>query len=416
MTKVKKLLIILPDGFPNPWPAVVDLFGRYLPTYGVMSDLVTVRSEFSVGNETWPAGRLFLAPQSHNIILGHVLEFQNELRALWKMKRGEYQGIQVRDKAIMAVFAILQARRLGIPFFYWMSYPVHSSVARMAMSRGTGIGMIRRIYLLVRGIIGGFILKLVVPHASQVFVLSEKMAELVLSWGVPAERITVFPVGIDPENFPDTPVTPAWDADLENKRIIGYVGACDRLRNIDFLLDIVTELRVTIPNVLLLIIGDAREEADRQWLRDQIEKRNLAGAVFITGWIPRREVRSWLCLAEVALAYVARGPLFDVSSPIKILEYMAEGKAIVANDNPDQVNLLNESGAGLCCATETKAYANGIQTLLEDTILACEMAQRGRPYVMRVRSYPKMAGRLSTTYHQLMASPRSDQSAPRLVD
>jgi hypothetical protein len=36
------------------------------------------------------------------------------------------------------------------------------------------------------------------------------------------------------------------------------------------------------------------------------------------------------------------------ASPTKLVEYMALGKAVVANDHPDQRMVLEQSGAGIC--------------------------------------------------------------------
>ena len=79
-----------------------------------------------------------------------------------------------------------------------------------------------------------------------------------------------------------------------------------------------------------------------------------------TDFLPREAAWQRLAEADVCVSPIRPSPTFDVSSPTKILEYMALGKPSVANDQPDQQRVLEESWAGIAVAWAQKAFAEGV--------------------------------------------------------
>ncbi len=67
------------------------------------------------------------------------------------------------------------------------------------------------------------------------------------------------------------------------------------------------------------------------------------------------------------------------------------GKAVVANDHPEQRLMIEQSGGGYCVPYQEKAFAAAIIRLLEAPDTARVMGQRGRQYVLENRSYVKIA-------------------------
>ena len=102
--------------------------------------------------------------------------------------------------------------------------------------------------------------------------------------------------------------------------------------------------------------------------------------------------------AEVGLSPIPRGPLFDVSSPTKLVEYLALGIPSVANDIPDQAQVIDESGAGLCVPMQAPDFAEATLRLLGDPALAARLGQRGPDWVRANRSYDILARRVAQAY------------------
>jgi glycosyltransferase involved in cell wall biosynthesis len=172
------------------------------------------------------------------------------------------------------------------------------------------------------------------------------------------------------------------------------------MRRIDFLFEVVAAVAATDPLVTLLIIGDAPDGPDQEWLRRRVDETGATGRVVITGWLPQEAAQAYLATADVCLALMPPDPLLDSTTPTKLVEYLAMGKPVVANDHPDQRKVIDESGAGFCTDLDTARYAEVVGRLLSDPALRQTMASQGRTYVIENRSYDTIARRLAATYEK----------------
>jgi glycosyltransferase involved in cell wall biosynthesis len=184
-----------------------------------------------------------------------------------------------------------------------------------------------------------------------------------------------------------------------------YLGRIARSRRSDFLLDVAEQLRAENPDVLLVIAGDAPSDDEMAWMRREIAERGLEHHVLLTGWLPQRTALGYAVRAEVGLSPIPRGTLFDVSSPTKLVEYLALGIPSVANDIPDQKQVIDESGAGLCVPMEANTFADAVLQLLNDGALAAEFALRGPPYVKTHRTYDILGNNVAKTYKKILTEP-----------
>lgn len=115
------------------------------------------------------------------------------------------------------------------------------------------------------------------------------------------------------------------------------------------------------------------------------------------GW---RYVRT----AAVGLSPIPRGYLLDVSSPTKVLEYLALGIPVVCNDNPDQERVIRESEAGICVLYSAEDFANAvIRMLCLDKNARDEMGIRGKDYVAHHRDYRLIGGNVANSYRNLFS-------------
>ena len=75
----------------------------------------------------------------------------------------------------------------------------------------------------------------------------------------------------------------------------------------------------------------------------------------------------------------------------KLIEYMALGKAVVANDHPEQRLVIAASGSGICTRYAEEPFADAIIRLLKHPNQAVEMGIKGKRYVAEHRIYSKIA-------------------------
>lgn len=399
------ILFIVRDPLPPLRADVLTLFGTEMPRYGLATELV------GQGGDTprapWPAGGMHVVGSLRSRFAGvcaplwDLLGLVHALRAAGGRRP---DCIQVRDKVASGVLGRLAATALGLPFVVWMSFPiVEGFEVRRDDIKRAGVGPRWAAHALRAWASRLAFYRIVLPGARHVFVQSDAMADWLAGKGVPRARMTAVPMGIDADLFDRTRIAPSDDPRLAGRRVVLYLGRIARARRSDFLLDVAALLRETTPDVLLVIAGDAPSDDEMAWMRREIAARGLDAHVLLTGWLPQREALGYGLRAEVGLSPIPRGPLYDVSSPTKLVEYLALGIPAVANDIPDQRAVIDDSRAGLCVPMEASAFAGAVSKLLNDPVLAQACAARGPAWVGRHRTYAILGRRVAEAYKTILA-------------
>jgi glycosyltransferase involved in cell wall biosynthesis len=399
-----RLLFATIEPCPTFRPDVATLFGKFLPRFGVTSDLVAERAPGVAGEVSWGGGEALLISSRGGRPGRYVVNLLRYALILLRANRAKYQAIQVRDMPSVALLGLLAARLKRLPFFYWMSFPAPEGQIYLARQRGLSAGLIRFLFpLLWRGWMHLFLLyRIVLPRADHVFVQSDRMREDLVGKGIARQKLTPVVMGVDLEVSLPEAIAPADDARLKGKRVLIYLGTLARGRRIEVLFDMLKILRQQFPDVLLLLVGEADDEADERRLRKLADDAGVAEATVWTGWLPHQEAWRYVRAAQVGLAPVPRGSMLDCGSPTKVLEYLALGVPVVANDNPDQERVLREGGGGLCVPLTAHDFAQAVSRLLVDEPLRRAMASSGQSYVRASRGYQTLAKLVADKYAELL--------------
>jgi hypothetical protein len=399
-----KLLFFTREPHPTYRADVSVLFGRYLPRFGIETDLVALEAAAAGGVGEWPAGRLYLCRRRGSKVANLVNPFVHAIATLVGARAEDYAAYQVRDNPLQAIIVMMAARMRGLPFFYWMSFPIPESSLALAKGGPKELGWIRYVYVTIKGHFGAWLLyRAVLPRADHVFVQSARMLEAVASRGIDRRKLTAVPMGVDLDAARPELIEPAEDARLAGRRVVIYLGAMERERRIDLLFEMLAVARPALPSVLLVLVGDSHDATQRNRLRTRMAELGVEDLVLWTGWLATREAWRYVRAAEVGISPIPRGPLLDVGSPTKALEYMALGIPVLANDQPDQAEVLAESGAGICAPLNPSAFADALREMLSSASRLAEWGSRGRPYVARHRSYEVIGSMLADTYRTLLA-------------
>lgn len=380
-----RVLYSVAETHPSFRADVAVLFGKYLPRLGVQSDLLTLHHVQTA--PAWGGGACLTQPGPARGAKRHLLSVLSDVRMLWLARRG-YQAIIVRDKSVGALLGLLAARLAGIPFIYWMSFPMVEAWAVFARDRGVQqVGLLRWLAAKLRATLLRWLLyRVVLPGAKHVFVQSDTMLAAVAAQGIPAERMSAVPMGVDTEAMPEIDVTPA----SAGAPVFAYLGILNRLRHPQLMIEAVAVLRARGVDVRLALIGDAEEEADRQWLRGLIQQHGLGDRVEITGWLPSAEGQRRCAAAVAGLSPLPRTELLEPASPTKVVEYFHFGLPVVANDQPDQARLVLAAG-GACAALTADGFADAMQDVLARPEHHRAVARAGQALVRRERSYAALA-------------------------
>ena len=391
-----RLLYLTAEEWPTFRADINVLFGKYLPRYGVYSDLVTEAS-LSKAASTWPAGKAVTCRVPSNRAAHYIVKFLHQCKVLLTTHYDDYAAVQVRDMTIIALVALVMCAIKKKPFFYWLSYPQSEGQIQRAKARGMRAGM-KYWFPLLQGLVGKWLLyRVILPKADHVFVQSTNMLEMLAKQGIATTKMTPVPMGVDIEATQKN-ILPSQDSALSNKRVIVYLGTLDRVRQIEILFGMLAIVRERFPNVLLVLAGDTEDSEHCGWLKQEAQRLGVAESILWTGWLPMQEAWRYVVVAEVGLSPFPRGYLLDMASPTKAVEYMALGLPVVANDNPDQQQIIAESGAGLCVPLTPEAFAEATLTLLSDCDMRASMSTRGKLYVTQCRGYSQLAESLAKEY------------------
>ncbi|WP_235276370.1 glycosyltransferase [Methylotenera sp. N17] len=396
------LLYFTAEQWPTFRPDVVALFGKYLPRHGVTCDLVTDRDIQATSPLTaWGGGQAIVCNMPQSRIAQYVVKMLHNLKTLCLFDAQQYDAIQVRDMSVTAVFALLAARVKGLPFYYWLSYPQSEGQIDRAKKRGYRAGM-RYFFPLLQGYIGQWLLYyIVLKRADHVFVQSQQMRLDLVNQGIPFAQMTPVPMGVDTEAVSLEQILPSDDARLAGKRVLIYLGTMDPVRHIEILFQMLAIVKQHVPNVLMVLAGDVDDVAYRAWLRAQADTAGVSDYVLWNGWQAATQAWRYVRAAELGLSPVPRSYLLDMGSPTKAVEYMALGVPVIGNDNPDQQQVITESGAGVCVPYTAEQFAQAVIQLLQSPHLTQDMAAKGRAYVLAERGYDSISSEVASTYHRI---------------
>ncbi|HEV8338499.1 MAG TPA: glycosyltransferase [bacterium] len=217
-----------------------------------------------------------------------------------------------------------------------------------------------------------------------IVVTTSAHAQLYLSAGVSGERLLVAPNGVKPERF-QVPPRPSL---APGRRSLVYVGNLFPWKGVYVLAEAV---RYLPPDYALTVVGGSPEAAAP--FRAFLAAQGLNGRVSVIDYIPPPEVASQLARADIlVLPNSARHLLSSTfTSPLKLFEYMAAGRPIVATDIPAVRGILtHERNAILVRPDDAQALAAGIRRIGEDPSFGARLAEQAArdvaPYTWQARA------------------------------
>lgn len=212
--------------------------------------------------------------------------------------------------------------------------------------------------------------------ADPVIVVSEPLRNhLIKEAGVAPERIRVLPNAVDAKWFaPANNATPI-NSEKDEKFVLGFVGGFKAWHGADFLLSVFEDFHRLEPSSRLLLIGDGPLKSS---LEERTRKVGLEKAVTFTGIIPHEEIRDYLATMDVALAsYPALENFYY--SPLKLFEYMAAGRAVVASSAGQVAQIIRHRVNGLLYEPGDRAgFLKCLCELRKDPVLREELGRNAR--------------------------------------
>jgi len=209
--------------------------------------------------------------------------------------------------------------------------------------------------------------------ASAVVVVSEALRARVGALGVEKRKVHVVPNGADTRRFRPLRNARQWRRrlGLDDRFVIGFAGSLKVWHGVDVLLEAFAKLRALRSDVALLVVGSGPMESD---LRAAAKRLRLGSSIHFTGAVEHVQVPRYLNAMDVAVAPFRDVPDFYFS-PIKLFEYLAVGKAVLASRLGQIAEVIRSGENGLLCdAGDADALSDGLLRLHDDEALRERLA------------------------------------------
>jgi glycosyltransferase involved in cell wall biosynthesis len=176
------------------------------------------------------------------------------------------------------------------------------------------------------------------------------------------QRIVVIPNGINSQRFGASPDTVAAKRalGLEGQLVLGFTGFVRDWHGMDTVIDFIAQDGAECH---LLVVGDGPARAE---LEQQAQRLGVAARVSFTGVVQRDEVARHVAAFDIAL----QPAVVAYASPLKLFEYLALGRAIVAPSQPNICEVLRDGENALLFDPQNAlGLVQAIRRLMDDADL-----------------------------------------------
>ncbi|RVT40134.1 TIGR04063 family PEP-CTERM/XrtA system glycosyltransferase [Sphingobium algorifonticola] len=310
--------------------------------------------------------------------------------------------IHAHSPVLNALAAGRVARRHGLPFVY----EIRAFWEDAAVGNGTGSEGSPK-YWLTRQLESH-----AVRAADAVIVICEGLKDDLVGRGIPAEKITIAPNGVDMEMFgAPVPPDPALRSALrlDDAEVVGFIGSFYDYEGLDDLIAAMPMLVARRPAAKLLLVGGGPCE---NALRQQAAASPVAQHICFVGRVPHHAVENYYSLIDV-LAYPRKAMrLTELVTPLKPLEAMAQGRLVAASSVGGHRELISDGLTGtLFPPDDPQAIAAALARLFADRSHWDARRAVARRFVEQERNWAANVMRYEPVYQRLLIDYRVERAA-----
>lgn len=209
--------------------------------------------------------------------------------------------------------------------------------------------------------------------ADMVLPVTNALADYVRAAGVPEGRIQVIQNGVD-ENFlalqDPEPLRAKYG--LEGKLVLGFTGFVREWHGLDRAIRFLAQ--APRDDLHLFIVGDGPARIGLERLADEL---GVADRVAFAGVVQREEMAAHVAAFDIAL----QPAVVPYASPLKLFEYMAQGKPVIAPESANIREVLTSGENGFLF--EEGGFERALATLIEDADLRARLGAAAAQTVKR---------------------------------
>lgn len=261
----------------------------------------------------------------------------------------------------------------NIPFVYCLQDIFPDSLAGTSLAKKGGI----------LWKIGRVIENFTYKHADKIIVISEDFKKNIMAKGVPEDKIVVVYNWVDQNAVVDVPreknkLFDKYHLD-RSKFYIEYSGNIGLTQNMDMLLEVMKELKITHPNIGLVLVGEGAYKAQ---VEEIVKRDNLTNVTMIP-FQPYEDISYVFSLGNAGLV-ISKPGVGANSVPSKTWSIMSASRPVLANfDENELKDILAGNECGIFTkAGDKEAFKESVIKLYENSDLCKKYGTNGRQFVM----------------------------------
>ncbi|HEY1754878.1 MAG TPA: glycosyltransferase family 4 protein [Bryobacteraceae bacterium] len=206
--------------------------------------------------------------------------------------------------------------------------------------------------------------------ATKVVVVSGPLRRIMIENGVHESKLCLMPNGVNLRRFVVNSDGKLRESlRIGDRVVIGFVGWFKRWHGLELLLEAFQQSGLGRGKAALLLVGDGPAMGE---LKDYTSKAGLQTSVIFTGPVSHEAIPAYLDIVDIAVQPAAN----EYCCPMKILEYMGLGKAIVAPRQENIEELLDDGrDAKLFSPGDVGSFASALAALATDPELRSSIGQ-----------------------------------------
>ncbi len=237
-------------------------------------------------------------------------------------------------------------------------------------------------------------------HAAWIVAVTPGMRRLMVKRGIPGHRVVLIPNGADTDCF--TPAENDVGRVANGKWTVLYSGTHGLVHGMEMILD-AAELLVDDERIRFVMVGDG---VAKDALVADAQRRKLSNMEFLPSQQPE-SLAERIRNSDVCIATTTGGSFSEGTVPVKMFDYMACGKPVVAAVAGDARTIMAEADGGVIVAPgDSASLASTLLRLLEDKDERSRLGKNGHEYVRWSYSRQHLAARMDDLLERVVRRER----------
>ncbi|MEW6241654.1 MAG: glycosyltransferase family 4 protein [Chloroflexota bacterium] len=223
--------------------------------------------------------------------------------------------------------------------------------------------------------------------------------DYIASLGVDRKRVTAIPNGVSPSDFSPSPL-PTREGRVP---VLLYIGTLADWQGLEVVIKALPKI-LEHQQVQLRIVGRGRSR-QRKFLSKQIRRLGVEGSVVVQSAVPHHEIPARIAESDICLAPLGLNDrnVTQGACPIKVLEYMAAGRPMIASNLPIVRELAREDvDALLFSPNDPDDLARQVLALLNDFELSKRLAGSASARALTKFTWHEAQKKLGKVYERLL--------------